>query len=681
MPDEVFKDVEAKPAAAESGEAELVTKLLALTDNIHNPWRQDYIGNTVVKCNNYAELRQWSAADEAKLSAAGIPALTADRINRGIETIIGIKDNTGSSSKVQKREFGDERIADLLDDCKSYAEYCGDFDSVRDEVFEAMLKPGIGIRKVLFDQQAKSGQGEIWAEAIPIENFWYSNCKKKTLKDITWAAHLQMMDWEDAMMLAPEKAGALKGLKATLQTEWDAINKGSISGSNDYDKNNPTRGGASPRYPDQVNVYDIWTLRRIPISKVSSLQVQQDAQGNIINLTPQVREEAIDYVAKPEMMEEIVARTVKEEWHQFVIACGNEKKHGLLLQTATDDDHPFVGTCAERKKRGDPRGFVEIAIPHQDRINVALTQKIGFNIKALKTTVAIRGITNVDSIVQQSALGSVLVLPQQATIDMVNTVPPLNIEAIEEGNIARQDLDFAAAATEMPLRGMAQPSSSGIQLSLQQNAAITPISKWVKALHDSEREFGRKVLRLIIKNYKDERISRIVGMQKFFSLTQPTVNQMTGQVISPPVIQIDPATGQPVPLSLDIADYDVVIEDKSVSDMAKQQSFNAIEALVQGGVPMDDTYRIKNSPIKDVDAALESNQKQRQDIIMSLMGQVQQLEAENQALTKLVPKENKPLGMPMPKKQNNQRANGRAGANASQAGPNSMLGGSLGIPA
>jgi hypothetical protein len=272
---------------------------------------------------------------------------------------------------------------------------------------------------------------------------------------------------------------------------------------------------------------------------------------------------------------------------------------------------------------------------------------------------------------QQSSFGSILRLKVGEELVQVNLQPGVNLQAIEEGAAADRDMDFAASASEPVLSGAAGSSSSGIQLVRQQDAAITPLNKWVQADSESELVFHRKVLKLAIKAYPPELMARIVGEQKFFS--------SLGYMLTPagpvPNMQPDPVTGQPpippvpLPLQLDVVQYDVKIENKSVSDFDKQQSFNAAIELKNGGTLLDDDFMIRNAPLKDVDAAIQSNKIARMDVIRMLMAQVEMLQGELQTMQKMVPKESK----------GNPNGQGSKGKSAPQGGKRSMVGGQTGV--
>lgn len=657
---ELYQDVQEKPVTASTEEADLVGKLMEYTEPTQNPWRDKYISITVAECYNFKELRQWSSDDSERLGLVGVPTIAVDRVNRGLDTIRGIRDNTGSAIKVIKRELGDDRVSELLDLCYKQVHYQGDFDGSQDEAFDSLLDVGLGVQKVGFDPKARGGDGEIWKEFVPVEDFWYSRCKKKTLDDIGWAVHRQMMSWDEAMQIEPSKAGELKGLRTQLETAWNEHAGGNTKGnlSRDYGRDSAGNTTVTESYPNQVYLWEFWIARRIPVVKVLSIQSQQNETGELVGLAPVITEQPIDY--KPQETEQIVASAINTEWHQYIIATGKDKKGGILLKHAIDDDHPFIGMCAEKKKSGEPRGYVEIVIPHQKRINIAWAQKVAYNNKSIKTPIVTYNVTDTGKVIQQSAIGAVLALNGTEKADFPNP-PGVSLQAIEEGNVARADMDFAAAATEMPLRGASQPGTSGIKLSLEQNAAITPLNKWVKAERESKIVLGRKVLRLIIKHFSPEKIARIVGWQKFNELVlMPKIDRVTGEVLAPPL---------GYPLDISAVDYDVTIEDQAISDFNKQQAFNATEALVAGGVPLDDEYRIRNAPIKNTDEALASNQKARQDIMQAMALQIQMLQDEVGQLKKQAPKG-----------EGNQRGNAVTGKSAPQAGRRSMVGGQLGIP-
>lgn len=670
MPDNEI--VEEKNVEVSAEESQLLSKLFEYTEPVMNPYRKDY-ENIIKECYNFKELKQWEADDMQALAKMDVPTIAADRIGRSIDTIKGIRNNTNSKKKIVKREMGDERVAEILDKVADYDSYNSNFDAPKDDAFDAMIDIGMGIRKIGFDPHAQGGEGEIFVEYCETEDVGYSRCKKKTLEDITWGWHRTMMDWEDAMLINPDKASMLKGMKTMLESRWEKIKSGHTTGTllnKDYQGVTGIKTESQYEYKDQVYVYDFWRKMVIPYRKVASLVMGEQAIDGVPIQVPQAKVDKapIDYVAGEGEQDLGVATEIV--WKQYIVASGEGKKDAMLLTQADAKDHPFVGMCSDRTKSQRPRGFIEKVIPHQKRINIALAQKMAFNNKSIKSPLIVKGKVDLQSAVQQSSFGSIFVLDQQTEVVNINTTPNVNLQAIEEGNVARSDMDFAAAASEPSLRGQVGNTNSGIQLSMQQNAAVTPLNVWVKAEQDSELLFWRKWLYLAITNYKPERYFRILGEQEFMKLVAPQFDQLTGQMTAPPV---------QLPLSLDVAQYDVVIQDQSVSDFQKQQSFNAIIAM-QGMNPQgmfDEQFIIKNAPIKNTDDALASNEKHRNDIMFMMQQQMMMMQQQIAELEKSVPKDNSPKGKP--NRSPSQPANAMKGANASQAGQRSMVGGQLGM--
>lgn len=655
MPDVYEQDV--KPVSPDPGkDAQLISRLFEYKKPTQNPWRADY-AKELKECYNFVELKQWTQNDETLLKTFDVPAVPIDRINRGLATINGIRENSNLKKRVAKRELGDERVARVLDLALDQISYDGKFDAVTKDVFDDLLEIGWGIKKCGYDPEANNGLGAIWSERVNVEDFGCSKFKNKDLSDIRWCWQEQVMDWEDAMLLSPEKAGELKAMRSVLSSEWEKMKSGSVKGSAgvDYQAGSTVIESAYP-YPNQVKVTEFWIERRIPFKNVGYLETQ-DVSDPVTGQTfqipvPKIRQEAIDYAVKDG--EQLQGTGVQRIWEQYILA-GDERSN-ILLKTGQDEDHPYTGYIAKRKKSGMPRGFVFEVIPHQQRSNLAWAQKIAFNNKAIKAGLVIEGAPDLDiqSAVQSSSMGAILRLPLGGRVVAMNLNPNVNLQAIEEINAAHQDMDFAAAATEGALRGVAATGDSGIKLSLQQNAAVTPLNKWVSAFMQCERTFQEKILRLLIRYYTPDQIKRIVGDVEFQK-----------EIIGP----LDPVSGQPTlppiefPLDINLLHYDIVIEDSALSDFNKQQTFNAVMALKGAGTAFTDDFLIKNAPIKDIDSALESNEKARNDIIQNLLAQNQMLQEMLGQAQKMLPKTT------------NQSANAQRGKAQPQAGQRSMLGG------
>jgi len=669
MPDDV---VEAKAPIVSPDEEKLISQLFEYTKPKALPYYNDYM-NVVKECYNFKERRQWDGADMQALASIDVPVVSVDRIGRSLDTINGIRTNTGSKKRIVKREMGDDRIATILDKVADFDDYNNDFANARNEAFDGMLDVGIGIRKIGYDPQDMGGEGAIFSEYCETEDVGYSRCKKKNLEDIVWAWHRSMMNWEEAMLIAPEKSAQIKSLQTTLETKWEEIKSGNVKSNfltKDYGAEIGTEADSKLEYAGQVYIYDFWQKKIIPVKKIGFMamaQMPSPIDGMPIDVSvPQVKIEPLEYEEKEG--EQVLATTTQVQWCQYIVASGRGQTSSILLKESVTDDHPFVGMCAYRRKSGMPTGFIEKVIDYQKRINIAWAQKTAFNNKSIKSPIVVKGNGTLDlqTAVQQSSFGAIFDVGMKEVVS-INTVPNVNLQAIEEGNIARQDMDFAAAASEPVMRGMTGSTTSGVQLAQQQNAAITPLNTWVKGEQESELLFWRKWLRLALRFYKPERMARVVGEQLFMKLTGIQYDEM-GNPIAPPINFQD---------GLNVDLYDVQIQEQSISDFNKQQTFNAIVTLQQmtpTGM-FDDNFLIENAPIKNVDEAIASNQKHRQNVIAMLMQQVQMLQGQLEQTQKLVPKEEKG----QPNRAKVQPANAQSGRSASQAGQRSMIGGQLGV--
>jgi hypothetical protein len=258
--------------------------------------------------------------------------------------------------------------------------------------------------------------------------------------------------------------------------------------------------------------------------------------------------------------------------------------------------------------------------------------------------------------VKQSEFGAILYLSQNETLVNVNIQANVNLQAIEEGNIARQDMDFAAAASEPVLRGQAESGSSGIRLAKQQDAAITPLNKWVKAESTYKLTLWRKILKIMIAKYSPQRLARIIGEKRFMELLIGELDPMTGQPLEPPL---------QLPVNIDAAQYDVIIQDKSLSDFQKVQAFNSVMALHQSGFIVDADYMFTHAPIENPEEALASHNKAEGAILKQVM-------AENEILKQML--KMKPEGGGG---SSGQAANAQKGKAQNQAGQRSTVGGQL----
>lgn len=711
---EVFKDdVKPEPHIAALNEADEIRRLFELTEPKYNPYRGEY-DKIVTDCYNFKEGREWDGPDIAALIPYDVPALGMGRITRVLDIVDGIRENTGNKIKIVKRAMGDEAVATILDKVREYVYYCGDFDMARDEAFAGLKDVGLGMRKIGYDPTANGGEGEIWCEAIQIEEVGWSFTRKKNFNDVRWYWEHHTMDWEDAIRLNPKMAGEINSMKAVQVKKWDEMKGGAVKGQlgNDY-QTARIDGEKSYSYPDQVHVWEIWCKRTIPYKIVAVPQAQQIAPPTVASpegqgqtavnpdggLTPNIPPDNAAPVQTPfgvpppppvptfkkvphdyqeQQGEESVSAGMDTEWYQNIICTGKTKQGAILLTPlggvkSEFDFDPYIAMISQFKKSGAPTGLIEKCIPHEIRGNIAWAQKVAFNNKAIKAPIVTEGnALDIENAIQQSKLGAYLHIPMGTKIVQLNTTPQVNLQALEEIAAAKEDMDFIAAASEPVLRGQAQASESGISIAKRQDAAVTSVNKWVKAEKDSELVLGRKVLKMIIKKIPPDKMARIVGEDFFYQTLGYTqtpmglvhtgkIDPVTQQVVAPPV---------PLPLTLETEHYDVTIQDQALSDFNKQQSFNAAAELTQLGVGFDAEFMINNAPLKNPEEALASHNKWKADIVRQMQQIIQIQQQQLEQLGQAQPKQGGGGNGKPP-----QRGNARRGKSAPQAGAQSMIGG------
>lgn len=657
---ELTNDIEEKKPEPIQGEQELIGRLFLLKDEKSVPWKKD-LDEKIKKCYSFKEGNHWTDQEVLDLKQYNVPPIPVDRISRSLDTLDGIRDNTNSDVQVDPRETGDQRVAEILKRVIGFVRDNSRFDEVRDDNWDGLKDVGMGITRFGYDPN--SGEGDIWFEEVPIEACGWSKTRRKDWSDLRWFWYEQTVNWEDAVKLVPQKANEVKSLKQTREDAWNKLHAGGTGGNVGTDYRSESTGGSeSLSYPDQVSVWEFWIKKIIPYKKIAFEvlpSVVDDGVGNAITVPQmQIRKELPEYQLKEGEQES--GAGVDEVWVQHQVIGGD--RSGILATPVEGLPYkysflPYVPMVAEYTKNGRPRGVVEKIIPFQQRINLAWAEKTAWNNKALKSSIIVQGEIDIDHCVQQSQIGSVFQVPYETKVLAVNSMPNVNMYSIEEGNIARQDMEFAIAQNEPIMRGQSDSSSSGIKVAKLQDAAITPLNKWIKADKRYLRNLWKKVLQIIIAEFSPARMARIVGEQDFNRLI---------------IGKLDPISGQPleqqlqIPFQANSLEYDVSVADRSTSDFRKQQSFNASLALHQSGFIMDGEYVILHAPIEDAEDALQSHYKARNDVIQQLVNEVNMLQEQLGQAQKMIPKESK------------QQANAVKGKTSSQAGQRSMIGGQKG---
>lgn len=529
---------------------------------------------------SYYLSNQWSLEELSYLNNQRRSSFTYNYIRKNINVVLGHQIKNRMSTIVVPIEGSSEETAEILSDTMQFVMNSANGYERLSEAFKGALITGLSFISPWVDYRDDPVNGDIkfhvdeW-NAVILDPFF----TKKDLSDCSFVCRRKFLSRTEIISLLPDKEDVIRSLP------------------------NGTRDDKFTYLPYARN----WSMQKL-LNYTEYWRTRWKTKKVLVDMTTGETKEwegdskrlALFKEAFPNI--EVMSKPVKTVELGIIV-------EGQLLYYGEDpyglNDYPFVPCMAIFEPSYDLytwkiQSLVRISRDPQTELNKRKSKMVDIVDNQLNSgwIAKTNSVSNPTSL-YKSGQGQVIFLKPEAQITDIQRLDPANIPP----GMFQQQEDFKDDVTMLmginpEMFGMPQNENietAGILAKARQNAGLVTLQPIFEHLNESQAILGRKVLKLIQKNYSPEKIELI------------TKKRPTDEFYSQ-----------------SFAKYDISVEEGQLTDTQMQTDFSQRLALRALGVQITDEELIDASSlhnkkaIKDRMAAQAQAQKEMEDIQMKL---------------------------------------------------------------
>jgi hypothetical protein len=519
---------------------------------------------------DYYDHKQWSASEIAKLKLRGQVPIVINRIQRKVDTILGIQQRSAADPVAAPRNPQDEQAGEVATDSLRYVcDHC-DYKSTKMGIFENLIIEGTGGAEVIVE---KKGQYlEIYVKRLRWETvFWDGHSRAKDFKDAAHMGHATWMYVDDIEVLYGKDA------KGIAEDSLMGMGVGGMAWGSYDDR--PTIGQWLDYKNRRVLVVDMYCKYKGQWTRSVFCN-----GGDLID--PHVSEYTDEH-GEPMCPMELASVYVDRENARYGIVRGmigpqdeiNYRRSKFLHLVSTRQTYGNSSAIdnVERAKR-------ELSKPH-GHVEMNGTSQYGRDFGVIDTTDMAQG----------------------------------QMEMLQE---AKQEIDLLGPSPAVQGR---QPDQimgpqSGKAWQAQQAAGMAELATLYAALNDLSLRIYKQIW-YRIRQYWDAprfvRISDDANAYKFTYVNEPAVDEQGNPIfetdqMGQPVI--DPNTGQPQQKMLNrpaLMEVDLTVDEAPDVTNSMEEQFDKLVELAKLGMPIKPEVIIQASSIRNKRQILDQLQQQQ----------------------------------------------------------------------
>lgn len=532
---------------------------------------------------------QWSLEELAYLNNQRRSSFTYNKIRRLINLVQGYQRKNRLATVIRPIENASEDTADMFSDVMQYVMQSADGYEAISDAFKGALTTGMSFLSPWMDYRSDPVSGDIrfhrddW-NAVIMDPFF----TKKDLSDCSFIARRKFLSRTDVISLLPDKEDVINSLP------W---------GSRD-DKFTYMPYARQWGMQKLLNYTEYWRTRwetkDVLVDMVTGETKEWDGDKKRLQLYKQ---------AYPQI--EVIRKPVQSVELGIIV-------EGELLYYGKDpfglNEYPFVPFMAIFEPSYDLyswkiQSLVRIVRDPQTELNKRRSKMVDIIDNQLNSgwIAKTNSVSNPTSL-YKSGQGQVIFLKPEAQMSDIQRLEPAGINPTQfqlEAEFEKDIMEIAGVNSE--LFGMADNDkieTAGILSKMRQSAGLVNLQDLFDGLRESQKILGRKVLKLVQKNYTPEKIQLITKKRptdEFYSKT--------------------------------FAKYDVAIEEGVLTDTQQQGEFIQLNALRAMGVQITDEELIDSSNLHDKKKIKDRIAAQSQQAAQVQQMQTQMAMEQQQVLT------------------------------------------------
>jgi len=531
---------------------------------------------------DYYDEHQWTPEEIAVFKKRKQPIITANRIKRKVDAMIGIEQKGRTEPRAFPRNPQDEDAADIATKALVFVDDNTRFDSKKSEAFENLLIEGYGGVEIVVEEVR--GRPEIAINRLRWEEIFFDpHSREKDFSDASYVGYQKWMSLDAAVDLYGDtyEGGDLEELLSQMMTN--------AQDGETYDDR--------PR----ENAHYLWTDKRLRRVRVATMYYRR-----------------------------------KGKWY-LAIFCGGGEIYNEVSPYLDEDGEPtcpieMMTAYIDRENRR--YGMVRGMISQQDEINHRRSKSL--NDASRRNTIGIKGAVDVNKMKRErDTTGGHIeinseVMEEAARVGMKpfevlsnQDQAAAHFQLLQE---AKQEIDLVGP--NPALVGQTQSGASGRAIMAQQQAGLAEMAP----IYDSLRDWTIRVYRAIW-----QRIRQFWTEERWIRVTDETeapewigLNQVIGQQYVQDqngVIYLQPQMQNAVAEM----DMDILIEDAPDYTTLRQEEFEQLANMASQGIPIPPEMIIEASNLRNKQRLLERLDEQREQAMQAQAAQAQAMQqAANQ---------------------------------------------------
>lgn len=528
---------------------------------------------------DYYDEHQYSAEEIAILRKRKQPIITANRIKRKVDAMVGMEQRGRVDPKAYPRNPQDEKVADVATKALVFVDDNTNFDTKRSAAFENMLVEGYGGVEVIVEQ--KRGKFEVVINRLRWEEIFFDPHSRE--KDFSDAAYMGTQKWMSLDL-------ALELYEDVYQGEdLEEILTATMTGAHE--------GDTYEDRPNSANQFQ-WTDKRQKRVRVAQMYYR-----------------------------------TRGKWH-LAIFCGGGDIYNEVSPYLDEDGqptNPMILMTAYIDRENHRYGMVRGMISQQDEINQRRSKSL--NDASRRNSIGVKGA--VDSVAamkrERDQTGGHIELNVEALEDAARAgIRPFeflnnNDQAAAHFQLLQESkAEIDQVGPNPSLVGQSENGASGRAIMAQQQAGMAQVSP----IYDSLRDWTVRVYRAIWERIKqfwtEERWVRVTDENEAPQFV--AVNRQVG------VMQVMTMDGQiqyqpQLENALADMDLDIIIQEAPDFVTLRQEEFEQLASMASNGIPVPPEMLIEASSLRNKAALLDRLKEQGEQAAQQKM-QAMQMEMQ-----------------------------------------------------
>lgn len=531
---------------------------------------------------------QWSDTDKTELSRKNLPMLSINHIFKNINLVKGYQRQNRSEMKVRPIEGSDEMTAEVLNMVIKWILVDRNVNFTISDGFGDAAIGGLGWLNPYLNYDKDPLNGDIIVKKVsPFNILPDPHFTERDLSDCDYIIRYQRVSKQKLKRLYPKYKDEIEQITGSL-TRNDGISEDTLV---------PSDNG------NVVNVVEYWNRVYEEVTMVVNTNDPEDmemwdgSKGDLNEFLATNPDTTSIKMTKPVMKLAIVVE------EKLLVYDGYSPLGG--------SDYPFIPIfCFYESSYSDwdlkLHGLVRPLKDLQREKNKRRSQIMqAINTMPHSGWIADRGaVDDRAELAKAAGAGRIIFKNPGKSLEPIRT-PELPMALIQMETSSDNDIQIVGANPDM-LGQMNERGAPGVTIQLRQKQGLIAIQEIFDSLSDAQRELGRRLVEMIVRNFPTEKIKRIIGDDFIYT---KQIKELQAQLKE---------LSQNVPIVPDIP-IEVTPEDEEIHRQASPMAKQIMEEDIQNEREVQQEYAVQQQMMQV---------KQQMMLIQNEIAKIQAEEAE-----------------------------------------------------